>query len=56
LGLKHIYKKLHNNQVVDIDLLEKVFRNGDVYMRDTVIAEPCGISTEEMMKVGEVVL
>ena len=42
--------------MVDIDFLEKVFRNNDVYMRDTVIAEPCGISTEEMAKVGEVVL
>lgn len=56
IGLKHVYKKLHNNQVVDVDLLEAVYRNNDVYMRDTIIAEPCGISNEDMAKVGEIVL
>ncbi len=25
-------------------------------MRDTIIAEPCGISNEDMAKVGEIVL
>ena len=32
-----------------------MFLNNDIYMRDTIIAQPCGIQEAEMMKVQQIV-
>lgn len=55
MGLKSVYKRLHQACLVDIDFLSCIFENSDAYMRDTVVAEGANISSDDMKIVKELV-
>lgn len=54
--MKHLYKKLHTNDLVDINLLVQVFAHNDVYMRDVIIGQQSGVSEPDMLRVQQVVM
>lgn len=54
--MKHLYKKLHTNEVVDINFLYQAFQHNDVYMRDVIIGSQTGISESDMVKIQAIVM
>jgi|LauGreDrversion4_2_1035121.scaffolds.fasta_scaffold219333_2 hypothetical protein len=53
--MKHLYKKLHTSELVDINLLALIFQHKDVYMRDVIVGAQSGISESDMLKIESVV-
>jgi hypothetical protein len=49
--MKHLYKKLHTNELVDVNLLALIFQHKDVYMRDVIVGAQSGISESDMLKI-----